>query len=122
MARAFWQHMSGEDTFPPNVIEFLGLHSAGAEDARVRAVHGAGTEVPAWILRSSQVLAFARLRSGRPGKMPLPTDDLYAEVPARVHAALSCSATGSPKTVRQRPGELIAAEVLGSMDALIKPA
>ena len=219
-ARALRRHMSGEDTFPQDVIELLGYLGPGAEDARVRAIPGAGTDVPVWILgsslygaqlaahlglpyafashfapgmledaiatyrgtfrpsawlakpyfmmaagvcaaetdeeaaflRSSQMLAFARLRSGRPGKLPMPTHDLAAEVPrevlAQVRAALSCSATGSPETVRRRLGELIArhqpdelmltgmihdhgarlrsfeiaAEVLASMDVLSQPA
>ena len=219
-ARALRRHMSGEDTFPQDVIELLGYLGPGAEDARVRAIPGAGTDVPVWILgsslygaqlaahlglpyafashfapamledaiatyrgtfrpsawlakpyfmmaagvcaaetdeeaaflRSSQMLAFARLRSGRPGKLPMPTHDLAAEVPrevlAQVRAALSCSATGSPETVRRRLGELIArhqpdelmltgmihdhgarlrsfeiaAEVLASMDVVTQPA
>jgi alkanesulfonate monooxygenase SsuD/methylene tetrahydromethanopterin reductase-like flavin-dependent oxidoreductase (luciferase family) len=62
-------------------------------------------------LRSSQILAFARLRTGRPGKLPRPTADLSAEVPppvmAQVQQALSCSATGSPDTIRRALASLI---------------
>ncbi len=69
-------------------------------------VCAADTEAEARYLRSSQILAFARLRSGRPGKLPKPVQDVRAEVPeavlAQVEGALSCSATGSPATVRDR--------------------
>jgi len=63
-------------------------------------------------LRTSQMLAFARLRTGRPGKLPLPVDDIEAEVPAPVlsgvRQALGCSATGAPDTVKAQLAALIA--------------
>ncbi|MDU8945804.1 LLM class flavin-dependent oxidoreductase [Ovoidimarina sediminis] len=66
----------------------------------------AETDEEAVYLRSSQVLAFARLRSGRPGKLPYPTHDLVAEVPGelltQVEAALSVSAVGSPSSIRDQ--------------------
>lgn len=75
-------------------------------------VCAAETDSEAWYLRSSQLLAFARLRMGRPGKLPRPVDDLSAEIPATVMAqveqALSCSATGSLETVRRELGALVA--------------
>jgi luciferase family oxidoreductase group 1 len=74
-------------------------------------VSAADTDEEATYLRSSQLLAFARLRTGRPGKLPRPTHDL-SEVPAPIlaqaRAALSCSAVGSPGTVRQQLTALIA--------------
>jgi luciferase family oxidoreductase group 1 len=74
-------------------------------------VCAADTDEEAAYLRSSQTLAFARLRSGRPGKLPYPVDDLGTEIPApvlaQVNHALSCSATGSPATVRDRLQHLI---------------
>ncbi|MFN5998176.1 MAG: LLM class flavin-dependent oxidoreductase [Paracoccaceae bacterium] len=74
-------------------------------------VSAAATDAEATYLRSSQLLAFARLRIGQPGKLPRPTHDL-SEVPAPVlaqaRAALSCSAVGSPATVRQQLTALIA--------------
>jgi luciferase family oxidoreductase group 1 len=74
-------------------------------------VCAAATDAEAAWLRSSQVLAFARLRTGRPGKLPHPTRDLEAEVPpavlAQVEEALSCSATGSAATIRRQLGALI---------------
>ncbi|MGB7316973.1 MAG: LLM class flavin-dependent oxidoreductase [Planktotalea sp.] len=63
----------------------------------------APSEEEAQFLRSSQILAFARLRTGKPGPLPLPTHDLATLVPApvmqQVNHALSCSATGAPDSV-----------------------
>ncbi|MCC6000790.1 MAG: LLM class flavin-dependent oxidoreductase [Pararhodobacter sp.] len=74
-------------------------------------VFAADTDEEAHFLRSSQLLAFARLRSGRPGKLPAPRRDLSAEVPAPVMAqveqALSCSATGAPDTLHRQLAALI---------------
>ena len=76
-------------------------------------VCAAETDADAAFLRSSQLLAFSRLRTGRPGKLPLPTHDLEKEIPAsvmtQVERALSCSATGSATTVRQQLRTLIEA-------------
>ncbi len=76
-------------------------------------VCAADTDEEADYLRSSQILAFARLRTGQPGKLPRPTRTVAEEVPApvlaQVNQALSVSATGSPATVRQRLGQIIAA-------------
>lgn len=74
-------------------------------------VCAADTDEEAIYLRSSQILAFARLRTGRPGKLPAPVKDLAEEIPAsvmvQVQQALSCSATGSPATVRRQLAQLI---------------
>lgn len=74
-------------------------------------VFGAKTDEEAVFLRSSQMLAFARLRTGKPGKLPLPTHDIKADIPApvlaQVEQALSCSATGSPETVKRELGAII---------------
>lgn len=108
-------------------------------------VCAAETDEEAAFLRSSQILAFARLRTGRPGKLPLPVADVSAEVPdallEQVDHALSVSSVGARETVkagfariieRYRPEELmvtgmihdhaarvrsfrIAAEVLGEL-------
>jgi len=90
-------------------------------------VCAAATDEEAEFLRSSQILTFARLRSGRPAKFPAPVDaaTLAAEVPppmmAQVAQALSCSAVGSPATVREqlarinaryRPDEIIVAGMI----------
>jgi luciferase family oxidoreductase group 1 len=173
-ARALRRHMAPDDSFPRDVQELIGYFGDSSDATPVRAIPGAGTHVPVWILgsslygaqlaallglpyafashfapamleqalaiyrgtfrpserlerprvmmaagvcaaatdaeaaflRSSQLLAFARLRTGRPGKLPPPTHDVDREIPAPVMAqveqALSCSATGSAATVRQR--------------------
>jgi luciferase family oxidoreductase group 1 len=74
-------------------------------------VCAADTDDEAIYLRSSQLLAFARLRTGRPGKLPLPVRDVEREIPVavldQVEQAMSCSATGSPATVRDKLRSLI---------------
>lgn len=73
-------------------------------------VCAAETDAEADYLRSSQILAFARLRSGRAGKLPLPQHDL-SEIPAAMRAevdrALSCAAVGAPATLRGQLAALI---------------
>jgi luciferase family oxidoreductase group 1 len=75
-------------------------------------VCAAETDAEAIYLRSSQLLAFARLRTGRPGKLPFPTHDIAALIPApvlaQVHQALSCSACGSRETITQGLRAIIA--------------
>ncbi len=71
-------------------------------------------------LKSSMQQAFANLRSGRPGPLPRPVEDvgrlIDPEMLAMVDRALACSATGSAETVRRaltafieryRPDEVI---------------
>ncbi|MFD1881844.1 LLM class flavin-dependent oxidoreductase [Paracoccus pacificus] len=74
-------------------------------------VIAADTDAEAQRLRTSQMLAFARLRTGRPGKLPPPVDDIDAEIPAQIKPmvahALSISAIGSPATVRAQLQDLV---------------
>ncbi|MBA4492298.1 LLM class flavin-dependent oxidoreductase [Paracoccus sp. S1E-3] len=73
-------------------------------------VIAADTDAEARLLQSSQQLAFARLRSGRPGKLPAPTHDLSEITPPMermVGEALRISAVGSPATVRAQLSDLI---------------
>ncbi len=74
-------------------------------------VCAAQTDAEAAYLRSSQLLAFARLHTGRPGKLPRPTKHIEKDIPAPVMAqveqALACSATGSAKTVKDQLSALI---------------
>lgn len=74
-------------------------------------VCAADTDAEAHLLRSSQLLAFARMRTGAPGKLPRPVQDVSAEVPphvlAQVQQSLSCSATGSPQTIRHQLRDLL---------------
>ncbi|WP_026480938.1 LLM class flavin-dependent oxidoreductase [Ahrensia sp. 13_GOM-1096m] len=178
-ARALRRHMAPDDSFPQDVQELIGYLGDTPDNAKVRAIPGAGTHVPVWILgsslygaqlaahlglpyafashfapdqlaqalkiyrasfqpsehlkqpyammaagvcaaetdaeaeylRSSQYLAFANLRTGKPGKLPHPTHDIASQIPAPildgVKHALSCSATGSAETVKNRLGSLI---------------
>ena len=74
-------------------------------------VCAAETDAQADFLRSSQVMAFARMRTGRPGKLPPPQHDLSdipAQVMAGVNDALACAAVGSPATVKAGLAALIA--------------
>ncbi|MCG6858727.1 MAG: LLM class flavin-dependent oxidoreductase, partial [Salaquimonas sp.] len=52
-AHALRRNLEGADRFPENVVELIHYFSDEAFDARVRAVPGAGTHVPVWILGSS---------------------------------------------------------------------
>ena len=71
----------------------------------------AETDEEATRLRSSQQMAFARLRSGAPGKLPLPVEDITKHIPghvlAEVNQALGCSACGSRSTVESQFTQLI---------------
>ena len=62
-------------------------------------------------LRTSMQQAFARLRTGRPGKLPAPVDDIAAEIGpqmmAMVDHALRITAVGDPAEVRDQLGALI---------------
>ena len=74
-------------------------------------VCAADTDAEARYLRTSQMLAFARLRTGTPGKLPRPVDDISAVIPAPVLAgveqAMSISAVGGRDTVRRQLAALI---------------
>ena len=69
-------------------------------------VCAADTDEEARYLRSSQMLGFARLHTGKPGKLPLPVDDVQTAIPEHVltgvEKALSCSATGSAESIEQQ--------------------
>jgi luciferase family oxidoreductase group 1 len=51
-ARALRRHLDGGDSFPQDVVELIG-YLADDPAARIRAIPGAGTRVPVWILGSS---------------------------------------------------------------------
>ena len=74
-------------------------------------VCAADTDAEATYLRSSQELAFARLRTGAPGKLPRPVENIADHVPPHVmdgvNDALGCSATGSRETVHRKLSALI---------------
>lgn len=75
-------------------------------------VCAADTQAQADYLRTSQMLAFARLRSGQPGKLPRPVDDLAAQVPApilrNVEEAMAVSAVGDADAVHRGLSQIVA--------------
>ncbi|PLS20717.1 LLM class flavin-dependent oxidoreductase [Neptunicoccus cionae] len=96
-------------------------------------VCAADTDAQAEYLRSSQLLAFARLRTGKPGKLPLPVDDAKSQIPPAVmegvEHALSVSAVGSAATVntqlkiildRYNPDELIVTAMIHNHQARLR--
>ena len=179
-ALALRRHLEASDSFPADVVELMRYFADPPDGSPVRAIPGAGTHVPLWILgsslygaqlaahlglpyafashfapqalgealavyretfrpsdslpephfmlainvfageddaegsylKSSMQQAFANLRSGRPGKLPRPVDDIAAHVePAMrrmVDQALAVSATGGPATVRAALADLVA--------------
>ena len=95
----------------------------------------APTDEEALFLRSSQILTFARLYTGRSGAFPPPVADVRAEVPdhilRQVLQSLSCSAVGGPETVerqmrdilaRYQPDEVIIAGMIHSHEARMASA
>ncbi|RLQ89618.1 LLM class flavin-dependent oxidoreductase [Notoacmeibacter ruber] len=52
-ARALRRSLENSDNFPQDVVELMGYFDDASADQRVRAVPGAGTHVPVWILGSS---------------------------------------------------------------------
>ncbi|NUB46550.1 LLM class flavin-dependent oxidoreductase [Fertoebacter nigrum] len=52
-ARALRRHMEANDSFPQDVVELMEYFGDMPENAPIRAIPGAGTHVPVWILGSS---------------------------------------------------------------------
>ena len=75
-------------------------------------VCAAESDADAAFLRSSQMLAFANLRTGRPGKLPRPVEDIDAHMSPQVRQvveeAFAVSAVGSPDSVRRQLAGIIA--------------
>ncbi len=74
-------------------------------------VFAAASDEEGLYMKSSMQQSFANLRSGRPGPLPRPVEDIAAHLnPAMktmVDQALACSAHGSPDTVRRKIVELL---------------
>jgi luciferase family oxidoreductase group 1 len=74
-------------------------------------VIAADTDAEAQRLRTSVQQAFANLRSGKPGKLPAPVDDIDGLIGAGMRAAvdhaLRITAVGSPDTVQRQMSDLI---------------
>jgi luciferase family oxidoreductase group 1 len=75
-------------------------------------VFAADTDEEARILATSMQQAFVNLRTGRPGKLQPPRADYLATLPPEalgmLESVLSCSAIGSPETVKQSLDAFIA--------------
>ena len=75
-------------------------------------IFAADTDADAMFRASSWQQAFVNLRSGRPGRLPPPMADYLQRVGpgerALLDSVLSCSAVGSPDTVRQQLEAFIA--------------
>ena len=75
-------------------------------------VFAAGSDAEGRRLRTSMQQAFINLRTGTLGPLPRPVDDIAAlydpAALALVDRALSCSAAGSPETVRRGIAEFVA--------------
>ena len=76
-------------------------------------VFAADTDAEARLLFSSVQQAFVNLRTGRPGKLPPPVEGYEARLDASARGmigqALSCSAVGSPESVRRELAAFVAA-------------
>ena len=75
-------------------------------------VFAAETDAEARRLFTSLQQAFINLRSGRPGKLPAPVDDIEARIDPLAEGlltgALSCSIVGARETVRQGLEDFVA--------------
>ena len=71
----------------------------------------ADTDEEAEYLRSSQIQSFVNLRTGKPGKLPKPIENINETIPANllsaVNESLSCSATGNAESVNRQITDLI---------------
>ncbi|NIZ14026.1 LLM class flavin-dependent oxidoreductase [Phaeobacter sp. HF9A] len=74
-------------------------------------VFAAETDAEGQRLRTTMQQAFARLRTGKRGKLPAPVEDITEVIPPQVlpgvEEALSISATGARETVRAQLAQLI---------------
>jgi luciferase family oxidoreductase group 1 len=87
-------------------------HSTAPRFMLAMNVFAAETDEEGAYLRSSMQQAFARLRSGQPGKLPRPIHDIGAalgpQVLAGVNEALRVSAAGSRETVARQIRDIVA--------------
>src|SRR5712671_1382326 len=75
-------------------------------------VFAADTDAEARLLATSMQQAFVNLRTGRPGQLPPPVEGYENQLPPAARAmldeVLSCSAIGSPETVRETLAAFVA--------------
>ena len=98
---------------PDSLMDAIAVYRSGFRPSAQQAtphvmlgvnVFAAETDAEARRLFTSLQQAFVNLRSGRPGKLPAPIDDLEAQLEPRARRmlehALSCSIVGSAETVQ----------------------
>ena len=113
---AFASHFAPGDLDPALALYRQGFTpSANRQKPHVMLainVFAAGDDAGGHYLRTSMQQAFANLRSGRPGKLPRPVQDVAALIDpamlAAVDQALSIGATGGPMAVKAGLAALIA--------------
>jgi luciferase family oxidoreductase group 1 len=75
-------------------------------------IFAADTDAEAHLLATSMQQAFVNLRTGRPGQLPHPVEGYADQLPPPARAmlddVLSCSAIGSPETVRKAVAAFVA--------------
>ncbi len=99
---------------PDRMMDAIAVYRSGFRPSAQQAtpyvmlgvnVFAAETDAEARFLYSSLQQAFVNLRSGRPGKLPAPVEDLDARLEPRARMmlehSLSCSIVGSAETVRR---------------------
>lgn len=109
--RALRRNPGAADTFARDVDELRGYLAAGAEDRPVRAIPGAGTEVPIWMLGSS--LHGAQLAAA----LGLPYAFASHFAPDALDEALAVyRETFQPSAALERPYVIVGANVVAADD------
>ena len=149
-SRALRRTLDGSvDDFPRDVMELMSWFEPAEEGQRIRATPGEGQAVEVWMLGynafaadtdeeardmfTSVQQAFVNLRTGKAGKLPPPrpgyAEALDAGARSMIDQALSCSAVGSPETVkaqlnafidRHKPDELMVTSQIFDHAARVK--
>lgn len=110
--RALRRGMDQADSFPQDVIELMGFLGDAAPGQQVRAIPGAGTHVPVWILGSSLYGAQLAAHLG----LPYAFASHFAPA-ALEHAAEVYRRGFQPSKFAQAPHFMMAVNVFGADDA-----
>ena len=108
-ARALRRGMEGPDRFPNDVVELIGYLDTAAEGQPVRAIPGAGTQVPVWILGSSLYGAQLAAHLGLP--YAFASHFAPAALEEAIHAYRS---SFEPSRFRDRPHFMLAVNVFAA--------
>ena len=108
-ARALRRYFDGADTFPQDVVELLRYFEPAQPGQPVRAVPGAGIEVPVWLLGSSLFSASLSAKLG----LPFAFASHFA--PAAMEEALAIYRREfKPSKRLQQPYAMLALNVIGA--------